>query len=472
MKSIYIIIMKNKLFKPKKFLQALAWTFVLVILVGGHVLRQFQADQPDLAFRAIELSSIRISQKKLKKEKDIRMIDPAMSQMWGLQSVQTQEAWKKLNALGSRHIKVAIIDTGIDRSHPDLEGNLWVNPGEVGYDEYGRNKRNNDRDDDNNGCIDDVHGCNFIKMTGDITDNHGHGTHVAGIIGAIRNNGIGISGVSPKVSLMVLKYYDPKTTGFDNLSNTVKAIYYAIRQGAHIINYSGGGISPSYHEKKAIELARKKGVLFITAAGNEKSNLDAKSKSYYPADYSLSNIVSVTAFDKAQRILPTSNYGAISVDIAAPGNNIFSTLPGGKYGHMTGTSQATAFVTGVAALIMSQYRDFEASKVIKHLTLTGDLEPNLIGKTIYRRRLNTYRALAMLDQGVSVTGIVATNTSNMGAFDSSFTGKKAKGWGGNNSLGSLSSSSGNSSISSFGKSLYKMIVKDSQMKKSKLMKNR
>ena len=253
-------------------------------------------------------------------------------------------------------------------------------------------------------------------MTGDITDRHGHGTHIAGIIGATKGNGVGISGVAPNVSMMILKYYDPKATGVNNLNNTVKAIHYAIQQGAHIINYSGGGLDPSPIERRSVKEAHKRGILFIAAAGNEKSNLDSKSKSYYPADYPLDNIISVTAFNKSKNVLPTSNYGASSVDIAAPGNNILSTLPGGQYGHMTGTSQATAFVTGVAALIMSKYKDFDAQKIIKHITLTGDLDPNLVGKTIYRKRLNTYRALAMLDQGVSATGIIAANTSSVGTF--------------------------------------------------------
>ena len=287
-----------------------------------------------------------------------------------------------------------------------------MNKGETGVDKKGQDKRKNGKDDDGNGCIDDVHGCNFITMTGDIEDSHGpgHGTHISGIIGATQGNGVGVSGVAPNVSMMILKFYDPKRPGFQNLNNTVKAIYYAIENGAHIINYSGGGTSPSPEEKRAIEKAQKKGILFITAAGNEKSNLDLTSH-YYPADYPLDNIISVTAFDKSKKILPTSNYGAFSVDIAAPGNNILSTLRGGQYGTMTGTSQATAFVTGVAALILSRYPDFNFKKVIQHLTVTGDLERNLNGKTIHRKRLNTYRALAMLSQGVSATGAIANNLS-------------------------------------------------------------
>ena len=383
--------------------------FILILLVGRHLIFENKTTE---VWRSTELGSISPTQTP-STELDIKLVDPAMSEMWGLQSMKAQLAWDKLKATGSREIKVAIIDTGVDKNHPDLQHNLWVNQGEVGIDTEGRNKSINGKDDDENGCVDDVHGCNFTTMTGDITDDHGHGTHIAGIIGATRGNGVGVSGVAPNVSLMILKYYDPKTHGFNNLSNTVKAIYYAIQAGAHIINYSGGGVNPSPLEKRAIELANKKGILFVAAAGNERSNLDLEA-SYFPADYPLSGIISVTAFDKSRNVLPTSNYGASSVDVAAPGNNILSTLPGGKYGHMTGTSQATAFVTGVAALIMSKFRDFNAQKIIKHLTVTGDLDVNLKGKTIYRKRLNTYRALAMLDQGVSATGTIANNVSHQG----------------------------------------------------------
>ena len=430
----------------KKSLQAISLALLLTILIGGHVWTR--TSRTNEITRSTNLGSIKVV-KTPQREFDVKLVDPAMSQMWGIQSMQTQIAWNKLNALGSREIKVAIIDTGIDIHHPDLQHNLWVNKKETGYDENGQNKATNNKDDDGNGCTDDVHGCNFITMTGDLTDHHGHGTHIAGIIGATRGNGIGISGVAPNVSMMVLKYYDPNVPGINNLNNTVKAIHYAIQQGAHIINYSGGGLSPSPLEKQAIKMAQQKGILFIAAAGNEKSNLDSKSNSYYPANYPLNNIISVTAFNKTQNVLPTSNYGASSVDIAAPGNQILSTLPGGQYGHMTGTSQATAFVTGVAALIMSKYRDFDMQKVIKHITQTGDLDPNLTGKTIYRKRLNTYRALAMLDQGVSVTGIIATNTSNVGIF--SVTKQKKK------TLHVISTDRPLGGITSFGKALQKVI---------------
>lgn len=335
------------------------------------------------------------------KEFEILLKDPAMSNKWGLVMTNSQKAWQV--SKGSKDIVVAIIDTGADVQHPDLKKNIWVNKNEI---------PGNGRDDDQNGFVDDVNGWNFVGNNSNLTDNHGHGTHIAGIVGAEGGNGIGVTGVAPQVSLMILKYYDPKSPGINNLSNTVRAIEYAVKMGANIINYSGGGLEASPEEKRAIELANKKGILFIGAAGNERSNSDEKA--YYPADYELSNIISVTAIDKGKNVLPTSNWGVRTVDIAAPGNDIYSTLPNGQYGYMTGTSQATAFVTGVAALIMAKNSELrKAESMVKYLTQTGDIDQRLDGKTRFARRLNSYRALAIQDGDLSFAGTRAQNVGNL-----------------------------------------------------------
>ncbi len=347
-----------------------------------------------------------------KKEVSILMNDPSVSQQWGIAKTGLTQAWKI--SQGSRNIKVAVIDTGIDTSHEDLKDNLWVNKGETGRDRMGRDKQTNGIDDDKNGFVDDVHGWNFVGNNNDLTDNHKHGTHVAGIIGAKGGNSKGIVGASPNVSLMVLKYYDPKVPGTDHLSNTVKAIHYAVDQGAQIINYSGGGLEYSQAEKDAIIKAQKKGILFVAAAGNERSNSDTAK--YYPASYDLDNIISVTAIDPSLKILASSNYGAETVDIAAPGHQIISTVPGSKYGKMTGTSQATPWVSGVAALLMSIKTDFNYKTIAKHIMMTGDLLPTLGGKTAFRRKLNSYKALSIIDSGVGVTGVVTTNTQDLKLF--------------------------------------------------------
>ncbi len=378
-----------------------------------------------------------------KKDVSVLLNDPAMNQKWGLVQNQIGKAWGI--SQGSKKIKVAVIDTGIDVNHEDLKENLWKNPGETGFDGSGKDKSSNKIDDDGNGFVDDVFGWNFVRNNNDLSDNHGHGTHIAGIIGAVGGNGKGISGVSPEISLMILKYYDPKGFGEDNLKNTIKAIHYAIDNGAHIINYSGGGLEFSADEKAAVEKARKRGILFVAAAGNERSNSDINK--YYPADYSLDNIISVTAVDSQTQVLPSSNYGVLTVDIGAPGNNIYSTLPDNKYGYMTGTSQATAYVSGVAALVLAHHEDYKPVQVSKYLKNTGDIVDSLKGKTRYNKRLNSYRALSILDSGLSATGVVAKNTDNL-----------------KNSFATDNSSAQKSSLEvfkGFGDGLMKMIEVDS-----------
>ncbi len=363
--------------------------------------------------RALILKNVeKMGQATGSKESKVLMNDPNIPEKWGLKKTEATRAWEI--SQGSKDIRVCIIDTGTDVNHEDLKANLWVNAGEIGPDAKGRDKSKNGIDDDGNGYIDDVHGWNFVHNNNNLVDTHGHGTHIAGIIGARGGNGFGISGVSPHVSLMILKYYDPNT---NNLENTIKSIKYCVQNGAHIINYSGGGVEYSAKEFAAIKEAEKRGILFVSAAGNEKSNSDETGKHYYPADYELSNIISVTAINdapkEATQVLASSNYGVRTVDLAAPGENIYSTLPGNSFGLMTGTSQATAFVTGVAALIMANNREFGATDVKKYILRNGDEHPNLVAKTGTSKALNSYKALTSLDVDVAATGVIATNTATI-----------------------------------------------------------
>ncbi len=346
---------------------------------------------------------------KVQDEPSAMFNDPAINQAWGLKKSDAARAWSLTQ--GNRDIVVAVIDTGIDVKHEDLSKNLWRNPGESGLDANGKDKATNGIDDDKNGFVDDVHGWNFVSNNNKLDDNHGHGTHIAGIIGAEAGNGKGIIGIAPEVSLMILKYYDPKVAGTDNLKNTVAAIRYAVAKGAHIINYSGGGTEFSQEEHDAIAEADRKGVLFVAAAGNEKSNSDQHH--YYPADYKLKNIISVTAIDPSTEVLASSNYGVETVDIAAPGQNILSCLPNNAYGYMTGTSQATAFVTGAAALVMAHKQSFDSQDTKKYILATGDAQAQLASKTRTSRQLNLYKALTVLDQGVSASGVVTVNVDSM-----------------------------------------------------------
>jgi subtilisin family serine protease len=314
--------------------------------------------------------------------------DPKIQLNWGLTEIEAVKAWQKEK--GSKRIVVAIIDTGCDVHHPDLRQNIWRNPGEGGLDENGLSKATNGIDDDGDGLVDDVYGWNFAGADNDVTDDVGHGTHIAGIIGGLS------SGVSPDVSLMILKYYDPNQSGALNLTNTIKAIRYAVEHGANIINYSGGGLMRSPEEEEAIRWAAEQGVLVVAAAGNEGANSDFLH--FYPADYNLPNILSVTGIDRNGRLMNTSNYGASTVGVAAPGKNIYSTLPNGQYGYMSGTSQATAFATGVAALLMAHdARMMQPEVVIRQLANHGRPSPALKDKVRSGSLLNAAIALENVD---------------------------------------------------------------------------
>ncbi|MEW6055969.1 MAG: S8 family peptidase [Bdellovibrionota bacterium] len=305
---------------------------------------------------------------------------PAVPQFknWGLQNtvgnshIHALDAWKLEQ--GSRDIVVAVIDTGIDPNHADIKANLW------------RDK------------VTGHYGWDFVANKANPVDDHSHGTHVAGIIGAALNAKAGISGVAHKVSIMAVKYYSDKNTGAENLENSIKALNWAIDHGAHIINYSGGGPEFSKKEFEALKRAREKGVLLVAAAGNEHENTDLPQHYYYPCAYRLDNIVCVSAINVRNELLASSNWGKARVDVAAPGDQILSTVPGGKYSYMSGTSQATAFVSGLAALLLSKSRSLRPEQVRELVRSTADKLPHLRDKVYAGGKVNAYAALSQLDR--------------------------------------------------------------------------
>lgn len=313
---------------------------------------------------------------------------------WGLENKASNisKAWELTQ--GSRNIVVAVIDTGIDANHPDLKANLWKAPVQAGRLSSGS-----------------VYGWDFVTKTANPSDFHGHGTHIAGIIGAIANSKSGTAGVNQFVQIMPVRYYSESAPGSVNLANTIKALHYAIDNGARIINYSGGGPEYSEEEFQAMKLAEQKGILIVAAAGNDHHNSDIEEFRYYPAAYQLKglkNIITVASIDNQDHLLPSSNWGLKSVDVAAPGEGILSTIPGGKYGKMTGTSQATAFVSGLAALILSQSPDLSPVQVKDLIVKNATLVSGLRGKLSSGGKIDAFKSLKAMGPVSSPARIMAS----------------------------------------------------------------
>ncbi|MEZ2229187.1 MAG: S8 family serine peptidase [Microcoleus sp.] len=319
--------------------------------------------------------------------------DPQFNQVWGLNNtaqtggtvdsdIDALEAWDIQQ--GSENVIVAVADSGVDYKHQDLAANIWTNLGEFG--EFGE-FADDGIDNDGNGYIDDIHGYDFYNNDNDPRDDLGHGTHIAGSIGAVGNNSLGLVGVSPKVSLMSLKIGSP--SGPD-IQSAAQGIRYAVDKGAKAINASWG-VPFSQVLFDAISDANNQGVLFIASAGNSASNNDFSPK--YPANYDIPNIISVAATDRNDQLVFFSNYGANTVDLGAPGVDIFSTLPENEYGLKGGTSMAAPYVAGAAALLLAQNPNLTVTQLKNILMTTTDPLPSLQGTTVSGGRLNVWKAL-------------------------------------------------------------------------------
>lgn len=323
---------------------------------------------------------------------------------WPLELIRSPQAVDILQK--KKNIVIAVVDTGLDIQHEKLKNNIWTNSGETGIDANGKDKSTNGIDDDKNGFIDDVHGWSFWDNSNQVTDNHGHGTHVSGIIAAV-NSKEDFS--NTHIQIMPLKYCEPSASSAKTLENTIKAFEYAVAMGADIINYSGGGADFNLQEYSILKIAEQKGIVVVAAAGNEGANADEQK--YFPASYELSNIISVAALDQNNKLIPVSNFGPKSVHIAAPGFKIFSTLPKNRYGYMTGTSQATAFATGAVALLMAQVPDLKTPQSLRaHLTKTGSSLLALQDKTKFGVALDAYKSLTRYDRSISAFGAIAQNS--------------------------------------------------------------
>jgi len=264
---------------------------------------------------------------------------------WGLNSINMPE-----KIVVGKEITVAVLDTGIDPTHEHLKGNL------VRFLDFSKTGKN---------------------------DSHGHGTHVAGII----------KNIFPKVKLVALKYYNPKFNGRQSLEATVKALKAAVDMNVDVINYSGGGPEASSEELAVLKEAERKGIIVVVAAGNESSDIDKKSNAFYPAAYGLTNVISVSAHDESLKLIKSSNWGKKLVDLAAPGKRIKSALPYDRAGFLTGTSQATAFVTGVVAILKSQFPKLSYTDVKDIIRSSAKSETALASNSNSGGRLNAKAAV-------------------------------------------------------------------------------
>ena len=309
--------------------------------------------------------------------------DRHRDKLWGLSEssfgAQPAKSWSRVT--DAEDVVVAVLDTGIDYNHPDLEANLWRNTGEI---------QGNGVDDDGNGYVDDYYGINAITGNGDPLDDHGHGTHVAGVIGAEGNNSLGVVGVSWRVQIMSLKFLDSR--GLGSLASALRALNYLEemrRRGVNVrvANNSWGGAPYSQMLFEAIERLNGLEVMVIAAAGNVGSNNDTSDRDY-PAGFELPNVVSVAAIDEAGELASFSNFGPTSVDLAAPGDRILSTFRGGTYQYLSGTSMAAPFVSGAFALALSVKPDIENRRLKSLLLSSASVLPGLSGKVRSGASLN------------------------------------------------------------------------------------
>jgi YD repeat-containing protein len=317
--------------------------------------------------------------------------DAQFGQQWALRNegqsggaagadINAIAAWQ--STTGKPTTVIAVIDSGIDFSHPDLNGNQWTNPTE----------RVNKHDDDRNGYVNDLHGWDWVKDTGEVRDEQGHGTAVAGVIAAQGNNQTGISGVMWRASLMSLRVLDASGTG--DVASAVEAIDYAVAMGAQIINCSWGTSEPSQALRDAIHRAAGRGIVVVASAGNDGRDLD--SVGYYPAAFDLPNLISVAATDSQDHLAGWSNRGATRVSVAAPGVDVLTTRMGGGYQTLSGSSLAAPFVSGIAGLVKTQRPFLKANATREAILSNVRSSAELSGKVSSGGIVNAGGALSAL----------------------------------------------------------------------------
>lgn len=346
----------------------------------GHIMAAFEQDFSDAGSAVAERDFLIFP--------SLMPNDASFSSLWGMNNtgqtggvvdadIDATEAWDL--ATGSRQVLVGVIDTGIDRTHPDLAANLWTNPREV---------PNNRIDDDGNGFVDDVNGWDFFSNDNDPSDENNHGTHCAGTIGGVGNNQNGVVGVCWQVSMVAIRFLGPDG---GTTSDAVDSVHYARLLGVHLTSNSWGGGGYSSLLLTAIQQAGTAGQLFVAAAGNDGLNSDLMPN--YPSSYAAGNIIAVAASTDRDARASFSNYGATTVDLAAPGDDIYSTIRGGGYASFNGTSMATPHVAGAAALLLSVDPSLSVAELKSRIMTTVDVLPSFVNTTVSRGRLNVARLI-------------------------------------------------------------------------------
>ena len=300
--------------------------------------------------------------------------------------MNAEQAWGLIT--GDRRLKIAVIDTGVDYTHPDLQENMWVNEAEFNGQEG--------VDDDGNGYVDDIYGYDFANDDGDPMDDHSHGTHCAGIIAATHDPA-GIAGLMADVQIVAVKFLS--RSGGGSTADAIRSIDYAIKVGVHIMSNSWGGGGHNRALMDAIQAAKDSGILFVAAAGNNGRNNDSRPS--YPASYEVENVISVGAMDANGDMASFSNYGAESVDIFAPGVKILSSVIGERYKRFSGTSMATPYVSAALGLLLAVEMNYFKSlmsfgEIKDRLITTSVMESGLQGRA-RGGRVDTY-ALLMGEQ--------------------------------------------------------------------------
>jgi subtilisin family serine protease len=307
----------------------------------------------------------------------------------------TRKVWEKYGAIGDSKTVIAVLDTGVDYTHPDLLGNMWRNLGESGVDSSGQSKETNGIDDDGNGFVDDVVGYDFSNKDALPYDDHSHGTHVAGLAAAVGGNGYGSAGQCPRCSIMALKFITAEGSGTD--ADAISGLEYAMKMKATVINSSWGGSEFNQALLDAFKATSAAGIVNVVAAGNAGTDLDRSTPDAYPAEFRVPGLYTVSALYEVNiNITWWSNYGKKASHLSQGGADITSTVPGASYATMSGTSMASPGVAGCLGLILSYKPTLKFADLDRLMDKNTIGDPRSMSMVKYRGRLDMQKIFKTL----------------------------------------------------------------------------